>query len=226
MDHHQIISHNNNLDDDDDQDSETISLTNFPISNDHNTTPPSSSSPTGDFFEFNSDDYNTMSHAEDIIFCGKLIPINHRNNPPEQTQAHHKHPIGRSRSESMAKHKPSTSTPLVRTSRSLDYKKMKRNSSISSERAPEMIKKSSSSSSRWYVFLFGLVKVPPSEMDIKEIKNRQVRRSVSTETFRVAPVAAGSVDHRKCSWKVLGFLSCKSASGADVTTPVGYVSKV
>ncbi|KAK9073886.1 hypothetical protein SSX86_006480 [Deinandra increscens subsp. villosa] len=233
---------------------ETLSLTDFPISQPHavsafqdHRNPPSSAAGE-DFFEFfsgglsdNSDD-KTMSHAEDIIFCGKLVPIEaqlHRNKPPETGQTLHRRsqqkvpnqPIGcrRSRSESTAEIKRTTTNQLVRNSRSLDYKKMKRNSSVSSEFTAEMNRDGSgkkSSSSRWYVLLFGLVKVPPPEMDIRDIKNRQVRRSSSkapSESFNLIPVT--SVDHRKCSWRVLGFLSCKSSSSAAVTTPVGYMPK-
>ncbi|KAJ0752286.1 hypothetical protein HanPI659440_Chr09g0322601 [Helianthus annuus] len=277
----------------DDQDSEaveTISLTDFPISQhqgaDRLNPPPSSAAE--DFFEFfggglsdNCDD-KSMSHAEDIIFCGKLVPINeqlHRNDLPQtnskipliaellvgstenetkfsvtgsncsrhiahsdsekhQFKSQHNQPnqpVGcrRSRSESMADVKRAASPP-VRTSRSLDYKRLHRNSSMSSESVADISRDGSgkkSSSSRWYVLLFGLVKVPPPEMDIRDIKNRQVRRTSSksplgpSESVNMVPVSR-SVDHRKCSWKVLGFLSCKSSSSAAVTMPVGYMPKV
>ncbi|KAI3725129.1 hypothetical protein L1987_64905 [Smallanthus sonchifolius] len=224
----------NLIDDQETEAVETISLTDFPISQqDHTLSTLQEPASVEDFFEFfneelcdNSED-KMMSHAEDIIFCGKLVPINdQRNKPPKQTEK----PVGcrRSRSESMAKVKTS---PLVRTSRSLDYKKLNRNSSMSSEPAGEISRDGSgkkSGSSRWYVLLFGLVKVPPSEMGFQDMKNRRIRRSsskMSSESVKVVPVT-GSVDHRKCSWRVLGFLSCKSSSSAAVTPPVGYMSKV
>ncbi|KAM0003676.1 hypothetical protein Hdeb2414_s0275g00854231 [Helianthus debilis subsp. tardiflorus] len=280
----------------DDQDSEaveTISLTDFPISQHHVVDPrnPPPSSASEDFFEFfggglsdNCDD-KSMSHAEDIIFCGKLVPINeqlHRNESPQtnskipliaellvgstenkmktklstvtgsnnnrhiapsdnekhQFKSQHNQPnqpVGcrRSRSESMVEIKHAASPP-VRTSRSLDYKRLNRNSSMSSEPVADISRDGSgkkSASSRWYVLLFGLVKVPPPEMDIRDIKNRQVRRTSSksplglSESVNMVPVSR-SVDHRKCSWKVLGFLSCKSSSSAAVTMPVGYMPKV
>ncbi|XP_076898781.1 uncharacterized protein LOC143552449 [Bidens hawaiensis] len=270
---------NNNLQDDDQETEneteavETISLTDFPTAEDHDASTvqdhrnPPSSTATEDFFEFfggglseNSND-KMISHAEDIIFCGKLVPVNEQipenteNNvnfssvsrkkdttPTGYQRLRHNQPIQpvgcrRSRSDSMAGVKPAITSPPVRTSRSLDYKKLNRMSSMSSEPTTDISrdgsgKKTASTSSRWYVLLFGLVKVPPSEMDIKDIKSRQVRRTGSktpvfgpSESFKVIPVSQ-SVDHQKCSWKVLGFLSCKSSSGADVANPVGYMPKV
>ncbi|XP_076883744.1 uncharacterized protein LOC143532628 [Bidens hawaiensis] len=293
---------NNNLQDDDQETEteavETISLNDFPTAEDHDgstvqdhrNSPPSTA--TEDFFEFfrgglseNSND-KSMSHAEDIIFCGKLVPVNDqilRNESPSQTKTkvtnkislitaelleesenentensvnfssiprnrdtptgyhrlRHNQSVGcqRSWSDSMAGVKLATTSPPVRTSRSLDYKKLNQMSSMSSEPTTDISsdgsgKKTPSSSSRWYVLLFGLVKVPPSEMDIKDIKNRQVRQTGSktpvfgpSESFKVVPVSQ-SVDHRKCSWRILGFLSCKSSSSADVANPVGYMPKV
>ncbi|KAD6454529.1 hypothetical protein E3N88_09235 [Mikania micrantha] len=238
---------------------ETLSLTDLPIAQDHGVSTfqdhrnQPSSSAGEDYFEFftagltdNSDD-KKMSHAEDIIFSGKLVPIDeqpHHTKPSQQSDKNHpsqnhKNPpicCRRSRSEPKADTKRATMiSPLVRNSRSLDYKKMKRNSSVGSEPSMEMSydgswKKpsssscsSTSSSSRWYVLMFGLVKVPPSEMDVRGIKHRQGRRSTSKTPLCSSdsiPVT-GSIDHRKCSWRVLGFLSCKSSSSTAVTTPVG-----
>ncbi|KAI3496185.1 hypothetical protein L1887_38539 [Cichorium endivia] len=232
---------------------ETLSLTDFPVTQDHGVSsfqdqlsPPSSA--TGEFFEFfqgSLNDYSDdsmMSHAEDIIFCGKLIPIHEQRRhkkPPEQKEKSHRskqqqQPTGCRRSESMTEVKSTPAIPVVRNSRSLDYKKLHRNSSMSSEPTPEILRDGSgkkSSSSRWYVLLFGLVKVPPPEMDLRDMKNRQVRRTPSkilfpsSESCDVLPVS-GSDDYRKCSWKVLGFLSCKSAASTDATTPLRYMPKV
>ncbi|KAI3729322.1 hypothetical protein L6452_17978 [Arctium lappa] len=204
---------------------DTLSLTDFPTTQEdqHHRNPPS---PTGEFFEFfrgDFDDYSMMSNVEDIIFCGKLLPINeehhHRKKPPQQKENHHHRrqpyqPILCRRSESMSEVKTPPATGFVRTSRSLDYKKLHRNSSMSSEPAPEI--KKFSSSSRWYVFLFGLVKVPPPEMDLWDMKNRRLRRTTSKT----------AVSEQKCSWRVLGFLSYKSSASAAVTTPLRYMPKV
>ncbi|KAL8209430.1 hypothetical protein R6Q57_006162 [Mikania cordata] len=241
------ISDDNLHDDQVAEAAETLSLTDLPIAQDHgfstfqdHRNPPSSSAGE-DYFEFftagltdNSDD-KKMSHAEDIIFCGKLVPIDEQ---PHRTKPSQNPPVccRRSRSEPKADTKRATMiSPLVRNSRSLDYKKMKRNSSVGLEPSIEMSRdgswrkpsssscSSSSSSSRWYVLMFGLVKVPPSEMDVRDMKHRQGRRSTSKTPLCSSdsiPVT-GSIDNRKCSWRVLGFLSCKSSSSTAVTTPAG-----
>ncbi|KAI3805529.1 hypothetical protein L1987_27986 [Smallanthus sonchifolius] len=200
---------------------------------------PSSPTSAGDLFEFfrgGLSDYSEetmMAHAEDIIFHGKLVPINqqlHRKQPPEQSENHHRrnqhHPLGRRRSRS-----ESRSSSLVRNSRSLGYEKLKRNSSMWSEPPADITGDGSGkkSFSRRHVVLFGLMNVPPPEMDIRELKNRRVRLNKmpigSWESVDVVPVSR-SFDHRKCSWKVLEFLSCKSSSSAAVTTPFNYNAKV
>ncbi|XP_076949819.1 uncharacterized protein LOC143622607 [Bidens hawaiensis] len=204
----------NNLHDD----QETLSLTDFPqaVAQDHDSSifkdnhNPSSSSNSEDLFEF-FNDYSIdkmMSHAEDIIFCGKLLA-----------------PINQQRSDVKT-----SVVPLIRTSRSLGYKKLKRNSSMSSDISRDGSGKKSSSSLRRHVVSHGLVNVRPKEMNIRDLKSRQLRMNTpktsiaSSESVDVLPVS-WSVRHRKCSWKVLELLSCKSSSAA-VMTPLGYMAKV
>lgn len=232
---------------------ETLSLTDFPVTQDLGVSsfkdqrnPPSLA--TEEFFEFfreglsDYSDKNMMSHAEDIIFCGKLIPIDEQRNPknpPQQKEKSHRRkkqeqPPGCRRSESLSAVKSTTVSPPVRNSRSLDYKKLHRNSSMSSEPAPEIPREGSGkkpSSSRWYVLLFGLVKVPPPEMDLRDMKSRQIRRTPSkplfpsSESCDALPVSQ-SDDSRRCSGRVLGFLSCKSSASTAATTPLRYMPKV
>ncbi|KAM0014155.1 hypothetical protein Hdeb2414_s0014g00428111 [Helianthus debilis subsp. tardiflorus] len=225
---------------DDQEAMETLSLKDFPVSPDHQN-PPTSSPADNDVFEFSkgglSDDSeeNMMSNAEDIIFCGKLVPINqqiHRKRPSQQRSCR------RSRSESRSDVKNVTVSPLAaRNSRSVDYKKLRRYSSMSSDPPAEPsctgsaagYGKNSGSSLR-NVILYGLVNVPQPEMNVRDLKNRRVRlntskaRSDLSETvdeFRVGR----KVDNRKCSWRVLELLSCKSSSAA-VTMPLSYMAKV
>lgn len=153
-----------------------------------------------------------MSHAEDIIFCGKLLTTNqqlHRTQPPRQNEKHHR----RDHQNQPLAHRRSRSE-----SRLLGYKNLRRNSSTSSEPVHNSGKRSSSS--RRHALLFGLVNVPQPEMTIRELKNRQVRLNNSSESLSEL-----SVNHRKSSWRVLEFLSCKPSSGA-VMTPLSYMAKV
>ncbi|XP_076902706.1 uncharacterized protein LOC143557546 [Bidens hawaiensis] len=227
----------NNLHDDQEA-LETLSLTDFPLAldpdastlNDNGNTSSSSlsssslsSSDSNDLFEFFRGELSEkmMSHAEDIIFCGKLLaPIN------QQSEKHHLW----SRSESRSDVKTTTVGPLVKTSRSLVYKKLKRSSSMSSDISRDGSGKKSSSSLRRHAVSYGLMHVRPQEMNIRDLKSRQLRMNKVTTSIASSesvddPPVSRSVRHRKISWKVLELLSCKSSSAA-VMTPLGYMAKV
>lgn len=62
------------------QEDDTISLADFPLTPDQQDHP----SPPEKFevFEFSSDPNSIMSHAEDIINCGKLIPFKEQDQSP------------------------------------------------------------------------------------------------------------------------------------------------
>lgn len=106
-----------------------------------------------ELFEFLSDKNSQMSHAEDIIFCGKLMP--YQENPPRLPNTHnfHKHhqPTRHKkqqsfhcrRSESLNDLKTRRSNSvrsnqhqLMSTSRSLDYQKLYGNKYNSPSAAP------------------------------------------------------------------------------------------
>ncbi|KAK1429969.1 hypothetical protein QVD17_12355 [Tagetes erecta] len=209
-------------------DQETLSLTDFAIAQEHNTSTfqdqRNASADVGDIFEFSYRGLSDYSDAKDIIFCGKLIPIKeqlHRKNPPQQSEKHHRrnqqsHPLGcrRSRSESRYDVKCSGATAVVRNKRSKDYKKLKRISSM-------RLEQSAGKKSQWHVLSFGLVNVPQPAMDIRDLKSRKFRLNSSKSPF----VLSESVDHRKYSWRLLEFLSCKSSTTAAVTTPLSYMAK-
>ncbi|KAF2309428.1 hypothetical protein GH714_002314 [Hevea brasiliensis] len=169
-----------------------------------------SSSEPPEFFEFFSDLSSEMCSAEDIIFCGKLVPLNKELSPPIQTvKSHLQQDKQRNsfcrRSESLSglhssvsrSNSINTTKSMMRNSRSLDYRKLEsfstsrtsresdnnihRNSSVKSiGKVDEMVKKTAKP--RWYVLMFGVVK-PPREMELKDIKSRQIRRNSSTMMF-------------------------------------------
>lgn len=174
---------------------------------------PQSSSETPDqFFEFFNRDFKTeynMCSAEDIIFCGKLIPnlsVNSSSSSTDQTQKsifiNEKKQIPfRRRSESLSELESysvtrSSSTKnrtIMRNCKSLDYKKLRqasksmilpwpemdRNSSVKSVGGKSDVSAKKSIKPRWsYLMLFGMVKFP-AEMDLEDIKNRQVRKNPS-----------------------------------------------
>ena len=208
----------------------------------------SSLSETSDFFEFFNDFSSDMVPADDIILCGKLVPFKDNSLYYDQIQKKSKSefrkpPIHRRRSESFSKLQssvtrsnsisPSGSSSLrfmMRNSRSLDYRRLCRSSSSVT---PEMDRNSSTRSvamsdvvakkatkPRWYSLMFGAWKVP-HEMDLNDIKNRQVRRNPSTTMFPATDTGGNVIVDRsseKVSWKILKALSCKDYTSVAVTT--------
>ncbi|XP_059638228.1 uncharacterized protein C553.10 [Cornus florida] len=263
----------------------------------------SSSEPTtNDLFEFFSGlTTSEMSHAEDIIYRGKLKPfintntnIDHHDHQQQyyslssQTTHIYSHndnnknniiikpsinnrdevveddklqkSFHRRRSGSMSdlnimstsRSNSTKSTtrphPLMRNSRSLDYRKLRTTSTSNSETLTSShIQRNSSAKNcggksseataqklsrpRWHILMFGLVKFPP-EMDLKDMKNRQFRRNHPAAMFpsfedtgsgQKAPMNRITTDHRqrKSSWGLLKVLSCKGNASVAVTASFG-----
>ncbi|KAK8655156.1 hypothetical protein V6N13_107746 [Hibiscus sabdariffa] len=190
----------------------------------------SSSEAASEFFEFLSDLSYDMCPADDIIFCGKLIPLN--QTPKDYSfEQDRKNYVLRKRSESFSElltRSDSTKeyTKRLRNSRSLDYKKlrrydMERNPSTRSTKKPEAsaIKVHKR---RWYVFMLGTVKFPP-EMELKDIKSRQFRRNPSV-MFPMAVedygkrLSGNRSSGKGSSWSLLKALSCRDHSSVAVAT--------
>ncbi|KAL1086137.1 hypothetical protein V6Z11_D08G096900 [Gossypium hirsutum] len=189
----------------------------------------SSSDAGPELFEFLSDLSSDMCPADDIIFCGKLIPLNEQSIPFqtrkdcsfEEGRENH---VLRKRSESLSELRSDSITrtgstkeytKLLRNSRSLDYKKLRRydmdrNPSTRSGGKSEVPTKKLIKR-KWYVFMFGMVKFPP-EMELKDIKIRQCRRNPSI-MFPTAEDGgkkhSGNRSSGKGSWSLLKALSCR-----------------
>lgn len=221
---------------------EALSLCDLPLNADDNNLDyftncdgRSYSSEPPQFFEFFSDRRSDMSPADDLIFCGKLVPF--KNNFPSHDNHHPAtHQIQkntfRRRSESLSELQPARSDStktrqIMKNSRSLDQGKLRRSSSTSESRINRnsSFRKSDSSKvskTRWYVFMFGLVKFPP-EMELRDIKSRQVRRSQTSLFPSVESIGKGSVKRGggKGTWGLLKALSCKDHANAAV---IGCIS--
>ncbi|XWS28092.1 hypothetical protein CRYUN_Cryun25bG0036100 [Craigia yunnanensis] len=235
---------------------ETLSLCDLPLDLDNNNKPGndhlqkilhaqsrrSSSEAAPDFFEFLSDLSSDMCPADDIFFCGKLIPLKQQ---PLSFQTREDYPFGeksknhvlRKRSESLSELRSSSitrsdsnknSTTLLRNSRSLDSQMlhrsdMERNPSTRSLGKPEVSPKKTVKP-RWYVFMSGMVKFPP-EMELKDIKSRQFRRSPSVmfptveEKDGSKKFAGNRSSGKGSSWSLLKALSCKDHTSVAVTSP-------
>lgn len=149
---------------------EAISLSDFPLTpdeNNHHHKDTTDLRSPSDLFEFLSNHNSIMSHAEDIIYCGKLIPFKDQDDQspssiyetqnPATSNNHKLHNFQRRRSDSLSDIntcRSNSSKTRMRNSRSLDYQKLSRNSSMSSD-SPD-IHRNPRSSSR----LDGTIKIP------------------------------------------------------------------
>lgn len=215
-----------------DRDEETLSLCDLPLSDeDHqinnnnknvettnmaSQTRRSSSEPL-EFFEFLSDNSSEyMCAAEDIIFCGKLVPFKEPYSHPIQNPVENKRRLSpvRRRCESLSELRSSINRSnsakargLMRNSRSLDYRKLERlsasqkpSSGSEIDRNPSVrsvdkagdsmaLLKKAAAKPRWYQLMFGVVK-PPAGMELRDIKSRQIRLNPPITMFPT-PVDAG-----------------------------------
>ncbi|XP_022852739.1 uncharacterized protein LOC111374316, partial [Olea europaea var. sylvestris] len=153
---------------------EALSLCDFPINTDENDQIIKDlcknrdiQTSSSNIFEFFSDISSEMSHAEEIIFCGELLPFKLQPVPvlddvqehllQDDQKSEEIHPRQfQSWDELKIMRSKGTNTGLLRSSRSLGFRPFR------------------ALKPRWYVFMFGIVKFPP-EMDLQDIKNRQFR---------------------------------------------------
>lgn len=223
----------NNITNDDEE--ESLSLSNFNLNSDHRRRP---SSQPSDSFEFSNDSKSDhMSHAEDIISCGKLMP--YKQPPPLDDQIpkyvsddYDSINLSRRYCDSLPDLDPtrSNSTRLIRSSRSVDCKKLRRNSSIVMKSEASDVHRNFSKSSeksepsifrgskpRWYNLMFGLGKFP-TEMDLRDMRSRQVRRIQGSMSPAVEAGGRSPVN-RRSSWgqDLVRVLSCKDDESVGVT---------
>lgn len=203
-------------------------------------------------FEFFSDfkaHESNMCSAEEIFFCGKLLPNfkqNSQSSSSSNTSIDEKKQIDfRRRSESLSELERSSVTrsssstknrTMMRNCRSLDYRKLRQTSKQMVFSWPEMDRNSSVKSvtaksdvstrklaKPWWSFLmfFGIVKFP-AEMELGNIKNRQVRQNPSRLFPPIDADGNIQVDRssEKGSWKLLRALSCKNHASVAVTKSV------
>ncbi|XP_004507852.1 uncharacterized protein [Cicer arietinum] len=217
--------------------------------NRNNILQPSSLSESSEFFNgFSSCSSSDMCPADDIIFCGKLVPFKdnlessfkdqRRENLNVEVNKSHTH---RRRSESVSSVIRSNSVSncggssriMMKNSRSLNYCRLRDSSNFVISKAPEVERNSSVRSvassegvakkamkPRWYSLVFGKMKVPP-EMELNDIKNRQIRRNPSTSMFPASDSGGNLAVNRssgKVSWRILKALSCKDHNSIAVTT--------
>ncbi|WZZ76439.1 uncharacterized protein LOC106410287 [Brassica napus] len=224
---------------------ETLSLRDLPLINDNKpsstattTTTEDHGEPSTEPFEFLTSTSYDVSPAENIIYRGKIIPLNYKNalfSPPE-----HISPRVRTRSESLSAIQGNKLNPPLardnvgpmRTSRSLDDRKLTRrlttadpppeNVSLTKGKAKTETVLSGSGKSvrpRWYVIMFGVVKFPP-EIELRNIKSRKTRRNVPPVMFPSHPDRRSQERSPSPSWRFLNALSCKEPTSVAATAPL------
>ncbi|KAF8370144.1 hypothetical protein HHK36_031839 [Tetracentron sinense] len=167
---------------------------------------PRPSSSDHEFFEFSSDFSGEMNMIipppNDIIFCGKLIPY---KESPTEDRAMRKSPSLKKQLQKLRN--PSKKCDLTARKESI----------LSSSVKP-----------RWYLLMFGLVKFP-TEMELKDIRNRQSRRNPSSlfPAFDGGKSVKGIRSRGKGSfWGLLRAFGCKSHANAMVKASFGCIPQL
>nr|XP_011469678.1 PREDICTED: uncharacterized protein LOC101301053 [Fragaria vesca subsp. vesca] len=156
------------------------------------------------FFEFFSEEFTASTYStgnKDIIFCGKLIPYNkeapyvaaaekktQKNQEPGNKNLNSstkKWSLFRWRRLRGSKHKVVTRPSQCKEARSasatntISFPASKSHRRCDVPLGKVSILSSNRSKSKWYLFMFGMARFP-TEMELRDIKSRQSRRSPST----------------------------------------------
>ncbi|KAL8037213.1 hypothetical protein ABFX02_11G025100 [Erythranthe guttata] len=202
-----------------------------------------SSSEPSEFFEFfHGFVSDEISDADDIIFRGKILPYyckSKNRQPRTHNIHHHRHQIlikSLSADDANYTHDDDrlprrsyfelTTTPNTHL-RSTDCKKFRRSeassSKISSAAKSEGWKVISKS--KWIgLMMFGPVKIQ-QEMDLRDMKNRQIRRPNTGSMFAGGKVPARGNERRRICWghDLIRVLSCKNHATVAVSSSIAHV---
>ncbi|KAG6410544.1 hypothetical protein SASPL_128605 [Salvia splendens] len=175
-----------------------------------------SSSEPSEFFEFLHDFSSEMTNAEDIIFRGKLMP--YQNPHPQILKSHSADDASRLSRIHRRGGSSLSAAARSRLATKAEAADIHRNSSKSSAKSEG----SSKVKPRWFVMMFGPLKLQP-EMDLRDIKSRQVRRN--TGRLFAGIDGGGGRSDRRSFWGVdlLKVLSCKNHASVAVTASIGLV---
>lgn len=167
----------------------------------------SSSSGKSEFFEFFSEEWNKPARSnlppEKIIFCGKEIPP--KDPLPDNDEKCRKSKTRRKSSRKDCDGEPAESKVLALRE---------------SEPPPSPLWRS-----RWFLFLFGMDGRFPKQMDLKDMKNRQSRKTPSSPLQ--APEYRGG---NRLRW-MIRTLSCGDSDGqvhaqAIVKASIGCIAQM
>ncbi|XP_010259925.1 PREDICTED: uncharacterized protein LOC104599189 [Nelumbo nucifera] len=209
-------------------------------------------SPDQELFEFFSDWSAQMCPAEDVIFCGKLIPRRQKESLSDSDQCRDGKSVrdeiygrefscrrsGSLREQGMESSYSSLKGKLMKSSHPQDYRKLqkvqssKTSSAKGNEQRSSSVRRASVSSPpakpRWQLFLFGLKF--PREMNLKDIKNRQNRsRRIPTSMFSAfdgGETISVKREDEKGAWRFIRALSCRGHANAAVTASLSCIPHV
>ncbi|KAL7134384.1 hypothetical protein ABFS83_11G023200 [Erythranthe nasuta] len=211
-----------------------------------------SSSEPSEFFEFfHGFVSDEIADADDIIFRGKILPYYCKNRQPRTHNNHHggghirHHQILiKSLSADDANYTDDddrlprryfelTTTRNTHRRRSTDCKKFRRSEATSDTHRSSSKISSAAKSEGWKVIskskwiglmMFGPVKIQ-QEMDLRDMKNRQIRRPNTGSMFAGGKVPARGNERRRISWghDLIRVLSCKNHASVAVSSSICHV---
>uniref|UniRef100_A0A803MPL7 Retrovirus-related Pol polyprotein from transposon TNT 1-94 n=1 Tax=Chenopodium quinoa TaxID=63459 RepID=A0A803MPL7_CHEQI len=185
-------------------------------------------------FLINNDDDLITSTADDVIFHGRLLPYIPPPRPRRSLSLSSAAArLTRPQLNESSSLSPPNSFPSIRPSRSLNYRKLRRNRSNTKPKTEAINRSSCNGNTRfnsdkspaklpWYwALVFGLPKIP-AEMELKDIKNRQFRRNSTPPPPPSSRFFSGDRSCSSASWKLLNVLSCKSHATVDVSNTAPF----
>jgi len=186
-------------------------------------------------FEFFSEEFNTSTIHDNIIFCGKLIPFKDHQDVP-----HNQNNCAKPTSNSKAMKSSNGSIASLKSKRNEEEVKGSLNvksfagdytsmgGKVSLVRSP--------TKSRWFLFMFGMSsssRMSSKEMQLSDIKNRQSRSRREPMTMFRAPENGKEVvkskrnGNSKGMWKILKSISlvlgCSSSKLANDVVKATFV---
>ncbi|XP_051149186.1 uncharacterized protein LOC127263921 [Andrographis paniculata] len=212
---------------DEEEDDESISLRDFQVDSDRKDSISKnnrrSSSEPADFFEFLNDFTSEMSHAEDIFYCGKLVPHNatHRRRFLKSLSEHNLPPGASARyaicddnnNNSFQSKSDAVATTPPRN------RFLERRNPRSSSKSSAKSEASRDSKPKWFELMFSPLKFQ-QELDFRGVKNRRNLRNPGSifSGDRTPP-------NRRSFWShdLLKVLSCKNHASVAVTASIGLV---
>lgn len=238
---------------DSDEEDETLSLCDLPIYGepdnysleDQNSSSSSSDGQLVDHFEFFTEEWITTTTsynpADNILFCGKLIPYKQnvdnslkvKSNKQRKRTKHGvlKWNLKSKTSKSKGRkgkciNKNASSIPYSSSFNSLHSSKqcISRHGSCGNKNdilGQRITILKSTTKSKWFLFFFGMARVP-TEMEMREVRKRQNKKSRSLRSSGGGGKKSGKSNRKGWWWKLIRALACSGYHHADAVIKASY----